>query len=87
VPALDPDSGIDFVGKDPAYGKTKRDEYTGKDYHAPSDEIKPDWDLSGAVEDAQLLLAVGYRVANADKIPEWKPGNEFKATREESLKK
>jgi Zn-dependent M28 family amino/carboxypeptidase len=87
VPALDPDSGIDFVGKDSAYGKAKRDEYTEKDYHAPSDEIKPDWDLSGAVEDAQLLLAVGDRVANADKIPEWKPGNEFKATREESLKK
>ena len=87
VPALDPDSGIDFVGKDAAYGKSKRDEYTDKDYHAPSDEIKPDWDLSGAVEDAQLFLAVGYRVANADKMPEWKPGNEFRAKREESLKK
>jgi Zn-dependent M28 family amino/carboxypeptidase len=87
VPALDPDSGIDFIGKDPAYGKKKRDEYTDHDYHAPSDQVKPDWDLSGAVEDAQLLLAVGYRVANAEKMPEWKPGNEFKAKREESLKK
>jgi len=87
VPALDPDSGIDFTGKDPAYGTRKRDEYTEKDYHAPSDEIKPDWDLSGAVEDARLLLAVGYRVANTEKFPEWKPGNEFKAKREESLKK
>jgi Zn-dependent M28 family amino/carboxypeptidase len=87
VPALDPDAGIDFVGKDPAYGKTRRDEYTEKDYHAPSDQMKPDWDLSGAVEDAELLLAVGYRVANADRIPEWKPGNEFKATRDASLKK
>jgi len=87
VPALDPDSGIDFIGKDPAYGKAKRDEYTDKDYHAPSDQVKPDWDLSGAVEDAGLLLAVGYRVANADRMPEWKPGNEFKGKREESLKK
>ena len=87
VPALDPDSGIDFVGKDPAYGKTKRDEYTNNDYHAPSDEIKPDWDLTGAADDAELLFAVGYRVANAAKMPEWKPGNEFKAKREESLKK
>jgi Zn-dependent M28 family amino/carboxypeptidase len=86
VPALDPDSGVDFVGKTADYSKTKRDEYNEKDYHAPSDEIKPDWDLSGAAEDAQLLLAVGYRVANADKFPEWKPGNEFKAKREESLK-
>ena len=87
VPALDPDAGIEYVGKDAAYGKTKRDEYTNNDYHAPSDEVKPDWDLSGAVEDAQLLMAVGYRVANADKIPEWKSGNEFKAKREESLKR
>jgi Zn-dependent M28 family amino/carboxypeptidase len=87
VPALDPDAGIDFIGKDPEYGKAKRAEYTEKDYHAPSDEIKPDWDLSGAIEDAQLLLAVGYRVANADRMPEWKPGNEFKSTREASLRK
>jgi Zn-dependent M28 family amino/carboxypeptidase len=86
VPALDPDAGIDFVGKDPSYGKKKRDEYTEKDYHAPSDEVKPDWDLTGAGDDAELLLAVGYRAANAAKLPEWKPGNEFRAKREESLK-
>ncbi|PYR88249.1 MAG: hypothetical protein DMF84_29090 [Acidobacteria bacterium] len=82
VPALDPDSGVDFVGKPADWGKKKRDEYTEHDYHAPSDEVKPDWDLSGAAEDAQLLFAVGYRVANADKLPEWKPGNEFKAKRD-----
>ena len=87
VPALDPDSGIEFVGKDPAYGKAKREEYTNNDYHAPSDEVKPDWDLTGAVDDAELLLAVGYRVGNATKLPEWKAGNEFKAKRDESLKK
>jgi Zn-dependent M28 family amino/carboxypeptidase len=82
VPALDPDSGVEFVGKPADWGKKKRDEYTKNDYHAPSDEVKPDWDLSGAAEDAQLLFAVGYRVANADKQPEWKPGNEFKAKRD-----
>ena len=87
VPALYTDSGIEFIGKDPAYGQKKRDEYTEHDYHAPSDEIKPDWDLAGAVEDAQLLLAVGYRVANADKFPELKAGNEFRAKREAMLKK
>ena len=87
VPALYTDSGIEFVGKSPKYGKQKRDEYTERDYHAPSDEIKPDWDLSGAVEDAQLLMAVGLRVANADTFPEWKPGNEFKAKRDEMLRK
>jgi Zn-dependent M28 family amino/carboxypeptidase len=86
VPALDPDSGVDFVGKPAEWGKKKRDEYTEHDYHAPSDEVKPDWDLSGAVDDDVLLFSVGYRVANAEKLPEWKPGNEFKAKREASLK-
>ena len=86
VPALYTDTGIDFVGKPPEYSQQKRDEYTNKDYHAPSDEIKPDWDLTGAVDDAHLLFLVGYRVANADKFPEWKPGNEFKATRDAMLK-
>src|SRR6478609_260923 len=85
VPALDPDAGIDYVGKSPDYGKKKRDEYNQNDYHAPSDQIKPDWDLSGAVDDAELLFAVGYRVANADTLPEWTAGNEFKAKRDEML--
>jgi Zn-dependent M28 family amino/carboxypeptidase len=87
VPALDTDSGIEYVGKPPEYGRQKRDEYTEHDYHKPSDEIKPDWDLTGAEDDAALLLAVGYRVANADKFPEWKAGNEFKAKRDADLKK
>ncbi len=87
VPALDPNAGVDYIGKAAEWGKAKRDEYTDKDYHAPSDEVKADWDLSGAAEDAQLLLAVGYRVANADKLPEWKPGSEFKAKRDAMFKK
>jgi hypothetical protein len=78
---------VEFVGKDPDWGKKKRDQYTSTDYHAPSDEVKPDWDLSGGVEDLQLLMAVGYRVANTDKLPDWKPGNEFKAKRDAMMKK
>ncbi|HEX8721249.1 MAG TPA: M28 family metallopeptidase [Pyrinomonadaceae bacterium] len=86
VPALDPDAGVTYVGKPPEYGKQKRDEYTERDYHKPTDEVKPDWDLSGAVEDAQLFFAVGYRILQGDRYPEWKPGTEFKAKRDESLK-
>jgi Zn-dependent M28 family amino/carboxypeptidase len=86
VPALYVDTGEEFIGKPPGYSQQKRDEYTRVDYHQPSDEVKPDWDLSGAVEDAQLLFVVGYRVANADRMPEWKPGNEFRATREKMLR-
>jgi hypothetical protein len=33
------------------------------------------------------MMAVGLRVANAEKYPEWKPGNEFKAKRDEMVNK
>jgi len=85
IPALYTDDGMTFIGKPEDYGRQKRDEYNKRDYHAPSDEVKPDWDLSGLAEDAKLLLAVGYRVAMAATYPEWKPGNEFKAIRDKML--
>lgn len=86
VPALYTDSGDDYIGKPAGYGDQKREEYTARDYHKVSDEVKPDWDLSGAIEDAQLLTLVGYRVAQDARYPEWKPGTEFKARREAMLK-
>jgi Zn-dependent M28 family amino/carboxypeptidase len=85
VPALYTDTGTEFVGKPAEYSGQKRGEYTERDYHKPSDEVKPDWDLTGAVEDAQLLLAIGHRVAQGDRYPEWKPGNEFKAKRDQMM--
>jgi Zn-dependent M28 family amino/carboxypeptidase len=86
VPALDPDSGTDFIGKPAGYGKQKMDYYTAHDYHKPSDEVKPDWDLSGAVDDLRVYFEIGYRVAQADTIPEWNIGTEFKAKRDAMMK-
>ena len=48
---------------------------------------RPDWDLTGTHEDLKMYFAVGYRVAQADAIPQWKPGNEFKAKRDAMFKK
>ncbi len=83
VPAINPGAGIDFIGRPADWGLKILEEYTRNDYHKPSDKIRPDWDLAGAVEDLRLYLAVGYRVAMAAKMPEWKPGSEFKARRDE----
>lgn len=87
VPAFDPDSGVEYIGKPADYSQKKRDEYTSTDYHKPSDQIKPDWDLSGAADDAKLFLAMGYRLAQAEKYPEWKMGSEFRSIREAALAK
>src|SRR5437899_4702569 len=78
VPALHAARGVEIIGKPSEYGKQKRDEYLAKHYHQPSDEVDPAWDLSGAVQDVQLLFEVGYQVANGDKFPEWKAGREFR---------
>jgi len=86
VPALDPDDGIDYVGKPADYGRQVRDEYTQHRYHSPFDVVLPDWDLSGAREDLKVFLAVGYRVAQSSRFPEWKPGSEFRAKREAMLR-
>ena len=85
VPALDPEGGVDFIGKPDGYGMKKRDEFTEHDYHNVTDVVKPDWDLSGAVDDLRLLTRIGYRIAQGEKWPEWKPGTEFKAKREAML--
>jgi Zn-dependent M28 family amino/carboxypeptidase len=85
IPALYAKSGDDYRDKPAGYGEQKVNEYIDKDYHKVSDEVKPDWDLSGAVEDLQLLFNVGYDVANDRHWPVWKKGAEFKKIRDDSL--
>lgn len=74
------------MGKSPDFGQRKQEEYTAKDYHKLSDEVKPDWDLTGAVEDLKLVAELGYRLAQGDRYPEWKSDSEFKSRREAMLK-
>ena len=85
VPAFYADAGTEVVGKPADFAMKQRERFTSEDYHKPSDEIKPEWNLAGAVQDLQLYLAMGFRVAQAEPYPEWRPGNEFRATREKAL--
>ncbi len=86
VPAIDPNPGIDFIGRPEGWGLKQLDHFTAHDYHKPSDEVKPDWNLDGEIQDLQLLFSLGYRVANSESWPAWKPGSEFKARRDAMLK-
>lgn len=82
VPALYTESGIEVIGKDPAYGKQKGEEYTNQRYHRPSDEFDASyWNLDGAIADLKLFFEVGLEVANASEKPGWKAGSEFKGER------
>ena len=87
VPALSLDPGIDYLGKPEGWGLKSREEYTRRHYHKPSDQYDPAWDLSGLVQDLKLLFQVGYRVANQDRYPTWKPTSEFRERRRQMLMK
>ena len=71
----------------PENAPLRSDEFDLHDYHQVTDEIKPDWDLTGTVQDVDLLFEVGYQVANTDRFPEWKMGVEFKPKRDKMIKK
>jgi Zn-dependent M28 family amino/carboxypeptidase len=85
VPGIYVRGGPSYVGRPEGWGKQQQDEYTDTRYHQPSDEYSSSWDLSGAVQDAQLLLVAGMRIANEPSLPAWKPGNEFEAARKAAV--
>jgi hypothetical protein len=85
VPAVYLDPGMDFVDRPPGWGKEQVDHFTDVNYHQPSDEYDPSWNLDGMISDAQLGFWLGLAVANADEMPSWNEGDEFEATRLEAL--
>lgn len=86
VPALDPESGVDYIGKPEGWGVERKDAWDNTDYHKPSDRIAPDWNLDGAVDDVRAFFEIGFRVAQSPAFPQWREGTEFKAKRDAMLK-
>ncbi len=84
VPGARVMGGPSYAGRPAGWGQEQVEAYTKKNYHQTSDVYPPQpeaWDLSGAVQDAQLQLLIGLRLANDPQLPEWKPGDEFERAR------
>ena len=84
VPALSFTPGQDLVKGGVARAEAWAKNYTANMYHQPADEFSPTWDFSGMADDAQLLYAVGQRLANSRDWPNWSPDSEFRAARDQS---
>ena len=82
IPAFYADPGVEYIDKPEGYGLQKRNEYTTNDYHKVTDEVKPDWDMAGAVEDLSFLYLMGRRLADGEEWPSWSETSEFRALRE-----
>jgi Zn-dependent M28 family amino/carboxypeptidase len=85
VPAAYFEAGTEVIGKPAGWGKQAQQEFEDKHYHQPSDELREDWNFDGAIEDVQLFFYLGLKVANSQRMPAWKPGDEFEAARKEAL--
>jgi Peptidase family M28 len=85
VPSLMIGSSGEILGKPIGYLRRKDDEYGARDYHGPTDEVHPDWNLAGDAELARINFLVGLRVAQGTRRPMWKDGAEFKAVRDSML--
>ena len=87
VPSYYPKNGRTFIGQPADFAEKNVQDYIANRYHKVTDEVQPDWTFEGAAQDTVFLLQVGWRIANGDTWPEWKPGNEFKAKRDAMMKK
>jgi len=85
VPSAYLEAGTDVRNRPPGWGRDQRQAWEDAHYHQPSDDLTPEWDLSGAIEDAQLLFMLGLKVANAPLAPTWRPGDEFESARKKAL--
>jgi Zn-dependent M28 family amino/carboxypeptidase len=85
VPAVYAESGKDNLEHGEAWTRERDDEYRAQRYHQPADEYDPAWDLTGMVDDLQLLFTVGFRLARGREFPNWREGTEFKAMRDQML--
>ncbi len=84
IPALSYSPGQDLVNGGTARASEWSRTYTASMYHQPSDEWSADWDWSGVVADAEILHAVGLRLANSRDWPNWSADSEFRAKRDET---
>lgn len=87
IPSLYTGTGDDHVEHGEEWTRALKDKYIAENYHKPSDEFDPNWDLRGAVDDLRLLFKVGYKLSMESTFPNWKEGTEFKAIRDADMAK
>ena len=84
IPALSFTRGDDLENGGAERMRAWEANYRANMYHQPADEYSSDWDFTGMAQDAELLHAVGERLANSCDWPEWSQDSEFRAARERS---
>ena len=86
VPAISLRHGDDFVT--PLTGEALGffREYTAKYYHQASDEYKPWWNTDAMIQNAEIGMAIGFKLGNLPLLPRYKDSDEFSAADKQRMK-
>ena len=66
-----------FIGANAERARKLATEYNDTCYHQACDDVKPDWDLSGAVDDLRLMADLGWRIATSTQMPRYNANEQF----------
>jgi len=81
VPSISLKEGNDYVGHTKEWGEEQFRAYNTAHYHQPSDELRDTWDFRGMIQEADIALAIGMKIANAPLMPKFNEGDEFSKKR------
>ena len=84
VPMLYAKAGQSIRNKPEGYGKAEAERYGAERYHKAGDEVHPEWDNGGSIQDAEAFFKIGVAISDSNDWPKWAEGNEFQAIREAS---
>ena len=77
VPSISLKEGNDYVGHTKEWGAEQFKAYNTAHYHQPSDEYSDSWDFRGMLQETEIAMAIGRRIADMDQMPKFNPGDEF----------
>jgi Zn-dependent M28 family amino/carboxypeptidase len=77
VPSISLKEGEDYIGHLNGWGTEQFKAYNTAHYHQPSDEYSDSWNFAGMIQEAEIAMDIGLRVANAEALPRFNPNDEF----------
>jgi Zn-dependent M28 family amino/carboxypeptidase len=77
VPSISLKEGNNYVGHSKEWGEEQFKAYNTAHYHQPSDEYSDSWDFRGMIQEAEIAMAIGRRIADAEQMPKFNPNDEF----------
>jgi Zn-dependent M28 family amino/carboxypeptidase len=84
VPAFSVARGEKVKGQPADFSKRLFENFNTKIYHTPNDKYQEEWDFAGFPILIRFALEAAVEVANAPALPNWLPGDEFRAARQKS---